>query len=133
MKKWTIQGVTDEVTSCDCCGRQDLKRTVALLGEDGDEVFFGTECAAKALELPAADVRKQSRKAQDARQRKAEAARRKAADEEFAEWCSFLRVASGMSNAPVCLMIEKLGGHKAAREQFQRLNEISGDKSRTEN
>ncbi len=44
-------GITDSVSTCDCCGRTNLKRTVALVKEDGSEVFYGTTCAAVALRL----------------------------------------------------------------------------------
>jgi hypothetical protein len=43
-----IMGITDEVTTCGCCGRNGLKKTIAL---EIDEVLthYGTQCAAKAL------------------------------------------------------------------------------------
>ena len=47
-------GVTDEVSVCSCCGKENLKRTVVFettdewQAEGGDQyVFFGTSCAAK--------------------------------------------------------------------------------------
>jgi len=44
---YTILGTCDNVTDCDCCGRSNLKRTVAL--DDGHGVtYFGTACASKA-------------------------------------------------------------------------------------
>lgn len=43
-----IKGITDEVSTCDCCGRTDLKKTI-ILSEDGCVSFFGSECAARAL------------------------------------------------------------------------------------
>ena len=42
-------GPTDLVTSCDCCGRTDLKSTVELLHiASGQHVWFGRECASGA-------------------------------------------------------------------------------------
>ena len=41
--------ITDDVTTCDCCGRTDLKRTVVLRSEDGAIRYHGTSCAAIAL------------------------------------------------------------------------------------
>lgn len=43
-----ILGITDEVTTCACCGRNGLKKTIAL---EIDEVLthYGTTCATKAL------------------------------------------------------------------------------------
>lgn len=46
---YTFVGTTDEVTTCGCCGRSDLKGTVVLRPADGgDFVFFGSVCGAKA-------------------------------------------------------------------------------------
>ncbi|MFJ4988678.1 hypothetical protein ACIP9H_33375 [Streptomyces sp. NPDC088732] len=55
LSQWVMKGVTDNVTTCDCCGRQKLKRTVVVVpldadgNEDGDACYFGTGCAAVAL------------------------------------------------------------------------------------
>lgn len=43
-----ILGITDEVTVCGCCGKSNLKKTVAL-DFDGDVRYYGTDCAAKTL------------------------------------------------------------------------------------
>ncbi len=43
-----LLGVTDERTTCDCCGKTHLKRTVALGTETGI-VYYGVNCAARAL------------------------------------------------------------------------------------
>ena len=43
-------GITDEVTTCGCCGRANLKRTIALsLDGDSEAVYFGSNCAERAL------------------------------------------------------------------------------------
>ena len=47
--KVTVMGVSDEITTCECCGRAGLKRTVALRFESGDIRNYGCDCAAKAL------------------------------------------------------------------------------------
>ena len=51
---YTLLGIDDEVTTCDCCGKTRLKCTVALsqTDVDGNEVGivrFGRDCAARAL------------------------------------------------------------------------------------
>jgi hypothetical protein len=44
-------GITDEVTDCGCCGKSGLKRTVEIsLDGESDPVYFGTDCAARALQ-----------------------------------------------------------------------------------
>jgi hypothetical protein len=40
-------GLTDEVTSCDCCGKSDLQRTVAFETDGGETVYYGTTCATR--------------------------------------------------------------------------------------
>lgn len=42
-------GLTDEVTTCECCGKSELKATVALETLDGGIVHYGTTCATRAL------------------------------------------------------------------------------------
>lgn len=43
-----VLGITDTVTTCDCCGKKNLKRTVVLDTETG-VLYYGTSCAAKAM------------------------------------------------------------------------------------
>lgn len=53
--RFAIKGITDDVTTCECCGRRGLRRTVALMplaadgAEDGEVTYYGTSCAARAL------------------------------------------------------------------------------------
>jgi hypothetical protein len=49
-----VVGISDEVTTCDCCFRCGLKRTVALRfdtvdGDDDGTVYYGTTCASRAF------------------------------------------------------------------------------------
>ncbi len=49
MLKFKRLGVTEEITSCDCCGRANLKLTVCLENnETGELVHYGRFCAARA-------------------------------------------------------------------------------------
>lgn len=53
IRAYRIKGTTNDVTTCDLCGREDLKRTVALYvldpaGNPDDVVYFGTDCASRA-------------------------------------------------------------------------------------
>lgn len=43
-----IIGISDEVTTCECCGRTNLKKTVVLTDGEGEK-RYGSECAAKAM------------------------------------------------------------------------------------
>lgn len=48
MGNWRILGKNDEVTTCECCGKTNLKLTVVLT--DGErEVRYGRDCAARVL------------------------------------------------------------------------------------
>lgn len=41
-----IIGTSEEVTTCECCGRSNLKRTV-VLDIEGAVRYFGCDCAAR--------------------------------------------------------------------------------------
>jgi hypothetical protein len=40
-----LLGITDCVNTCDCCGKTDLKCTVAFEQEDSNIVYYGRICA----------------------------------------------------------------------------------------
>lgn len=73
-RKYTILGTSDEVTTCDCCGKKNLRSTVALEATDGSgDVHFGRVCAARALEW--GDTPDDGRRVQRAAERREEARR----------------------------------------------------------
>lgn len=80
---YRIKGSTNFVTTCDYCGRDELKGTIVLAvlddeGNDtGDVVYFGTGCAATAGKRTVKDVRADV-KAADAARAAEEQARRDA-------------------------------------------------------
>ena len=39
--------IDDSVTTCDCCGRADLKSTVCLRLDDDSIAYYGRTCAAR--------------------------------------------------------------------------------------
>lgn len=47
MKKYI--GTTDSINTCDCCGKSDLKMTVAIEHEDESINYYGCICAGKIL------------------------------------------------------------------------------------
>lgn len=56
-KAYEFVGTTDEVTTCGCCGRDNLKMTIVLRPFDGgDFVHFGSQCGAKALSWSVKEV-----------------------------------------------------------------------------
>lgn len=44
----TIKAFTDSITSCEYCGRTNLKGTFLLVDEYNNEFYYGSECGAKA-------------------------------------------------------------------------------------
>jgi hypothetical protein len=48
MEMIKILGINDDVTTCECCGRTNLKKTVVLETDSGEK-HYGTQCAATAL------------------------------------------------------------------------------------
>lgn len=118
-----VLGTTDEVTACDCCGKKDLKGTVALSFDDADPVYFGVVCASKASGWNAKELRAAARKADDAAAREREAAlyaARKVEDDKFQ---AFLDVAApghlDYSGRPSRFaQLQVLGGFAAARALY---------------
>lgn len=121
-------GNSDDVTTCECCGRSDLKSTVALLLDaelDTEPVYFGVVCAARALGRTSKEVRAESKAADRAREAAKRAAAAKEAAEYDAAWQAYLDgkagrgadVSDGMGVSRF-KQIQKLGGFVAARAGF---------------
>jgi hypothetical protein len=111
-------GTSDEVTSCDCCGRKDLKSTVALVVGDGDTVYFGVVCAARSLAMSAKDVKAAAKNADDDRtkaQRVADEERRRFEDK---CWQDFLDTKAPALKGRRFEQIQALGGFAAARQGY---------------
>lgn len=53
--KFRYLGVTDEVVQCERCGKPNLRSTIVLVpqdadgNDDGDQVYYGSSCGARAL------------------------------------------------------------------------------------
>jgi hypothetical protein len=110
-------GTTDEVDVCDCCGKTGLKSTVALSIDEGEPVYYGVTCAARAIGRGVAEVRRETKRADDAKAAE-EAAKRAAEHKAFmARWEAFL-VAAAPDAKCVFTRIEALGGMRKARELF---------------
>lgn len=125
MKRYTYLGTSDEVTTCDCCGKSDLKKTVAISDDErGETLYFGTTCAARALKVQVADVRKGTAAADRAKEEAKRAAQDALRHAEHARWTAHLVAKTGgisdfRGGWDVFKMIQSLGGFKAAREGYQ--------------
>ena len=110
-------GTSDEVNTCECCGRVNLKSTVALSIDESDAVYFGVTCAALALKLKVADVKKGTAAA-DRAKAEAEAKERDAKHQAYmAEWTAFLR-ANAPAGHDIFTWCEALGGYRTAKDLF---------------
>ncbi|WP_341241523.1 hypothetical protein [uncultured Nocardioides sp.] len=68
--RYRAMGFTDDITSCDLCGRDELKGTVRLVltDPDGDtdgDVYAGVVCAAKANGCTAKVIRAEAKRTED--------------------------------------------------------------------
>ena len=47
-RQFKILGICDNINTCDCCGKQNLQKTVAIESlETGEIGYFGTSCATR--------------------------------------------------------------------------------------
>lgn len=74
--RFAFLGITDDHTTCECCGRSGLKRTIAIAeldadGNRGEAVYYGSTCAALALRTSSERVLKIATAAQAAAERAA--------------------------------------------------------------
>jgi len=115
-------GTDDSVNCCDCCGRDNLKATVAFETESGDVVHFGVVCAAKAASTSSASIRIQVRAADEAKASAARAEAYKKHSDHMSKWVAYLISATGGifdgSVPNIASMIQALGGYGKAREGF---------------
>lgn len=93
-----VDGTTDEITTCDQCGKEDLRDTVIMVhldadGNDDGTSYMGRDCAARATGWTQAKVRRHVTAADRAAKEKAERERlaEQAAgtarfDKDFAAW-----------------------------------------------
>ena len=112
-----VLGTTDEVTTCELCGRSDLKKTVILQDSDGEIVHYGADCAARAAGWTEAEVTKAVRLANREALEAADAERiriRRDLASRPDSWESFCATYGGPSEA-----IDHFGGFTLAREAWK--------------
>lgn len=138
-KRYGTRGTTNDVTTCDCCGRTDLKGTIIIVGldagglETGDLRHYGSTCAAKALGLTHKAVKgaAQSFKAQ----RDAARARAMESSEAYGAWrvihCAIIDEVDRMPRAGLdrYATIERLHEERGADALYAQARAI-GDAAR---
>jgi hypothetical protein len=111
MRQFEFLGTTDDHTTCDCCGKSELKSTVAIRNlETGEDVFFGVTCAARALKLQVAEVRKGTSAANKAARVAKQSAERDAAIAAF-------RAARAARQAQIDEMLRRDAAERADRRR----------------
>lgn len=115
-----VHGTSDEILTCEHCGRTNLKKTVAISVDGGVVVYYGTTCAAAAVNVGKAAIAKAIKAVEVATATAATAAKAKAAAASTAEFHAFLSVAA--PTASVSDSILALGGFAAAKAAFVAVN-----------
>ncbi len=109
---------------CECCGREDLKKTVKVTNGE-TTLWMGTGCAAKACSMGIREFGKALKVEQDAQDSKEQTEREAARRAECDHWFAFLTDAVGpvysWPGGPIdrFRQIEKLGGPTAARAAYK--------------
>ena len=123
MKAFRVLGTTDDVTTGELCGREELKSTVALQPLDpdggalGEPVFYGSDCAARAAGWTQKEVRQLDGTAD--RQREEAMRRRRDA------------ISYGVTSDPARQAAEKVYQARWDREDAQRRQHIPFSERRT--
>lgn len=65
MATYTTLAIVDDVNACDCCGKQNLKSTVAMERDDGEVVYFGSVCATRHSGREAKAIRSEAKHAHE--------------------------------------------------------------------
>lgn len=117
----TFLGTTDEVSTCDCCGKTRLKSAVALSLDGGEAVYYGVVCAARAIGRSEKEVRAGARAADKAKAKAKAEAEQKAHHAAFMaerdRWGAWLR-ANG-TGRDEHEQEKSLGGYAAAWRAFR--------------
>lgn len=125
---WQARGLTDDVTTCQHCGRENLKNTVRMVavdadgGDDGD-AYMGVVCAARMTGRKSAEIRTEAQRADRARDQAARDARRAWADA-LSTWRIAQRDAALGVNPTVreCLTFFATPAHRAAEAAWLAAN-----------
>lgn len=120
----------DSPTTCQCCGREGLKKTVKMT--DGVAVvWMGTGCAAKAMGVGVSEYQRGAKAVQkvadDAERSEREAEHR--ADD--AAWQAHLDALVPSLHGDRFRQIQSLGGFRVARASFEAVREATTDRRRS--
>lgn len=60
MTTYRTLAIVDDVNTCDCCGKSNLKSTVAMERDDGEVLYFGSVCATRHSGRESKVIRKEA-------------------------------------------------------------------------
>ena len=114
-----ILGINDEVTTCECCGRINLKHTVVISFDGGSTVggHFGCVCASKIMKTSAKATKEAAKSAQDEADRIAGIEKDRRDNAEFDAWQNWLIKTTGKRG--IREAVEMLGGFSIAKKMFR--------------
>lgn len=113
-------GTTDDVTTCDCCGRTGLKNTVVIeMHDDAEPLYYGVTCAAHALKTTAKEVRYEAKRADTIKREKKAAERQEEHNKAMAPWYAWLNSQVPSLVGQTFLQIERLGGYCIAHKSYE--------------
>ena len=118
-----VLGTVDDVDMCDCCGRKDLKKTVALQFEDAEPVYYGTTCAAHALKRPVKEFRKEVRSIDEENRAAGVRAGMNKMIDATRKWKAWLDIQVPELFGETFRQIESLGGYIAAKRLYRNMVE----------
>lgn len=132
-----VLGTTEEITTCDHCGRSDLKSTVIVGNGEEDPAHYGSTCYAKFVGVAVKDVRTAARSADLAREKSEKAARDRAWEAEFRQWEDFCKFSHGcgmLSCSGLLQWIACLGGGASAKAKYAewKIRKAAAEEKRAE-
>jgi hypothetical protein len=84
--RYIVKGSTDDVTTCEVCGKPELKGTVILgFSDDSGLTYAGSACAAKLAGRPVREIRSETKEADRANREAERRAHSAANDARMAE------------------------------------------------
>lgn len=104
-------------STCECCGREGLKRTVKMVSGDA-VLWMGVGCAAKGTGVSVREINAAERAEQKTADDAERKAREIASNLEFARWQAHLNARCPEHRGSILVQIRTLGGMTLAREGF---------------
>jgi hypothetical protein len=107
-------------TTCQCCGREDLLKTVKVASlDDGAVMWMGRGCAAKACGMGIKEFGKALKTTQAAQDTREDQERREANAKEDARWQAFLDARCPEKRGDRFSQIQALGGYTVANTAYK--------------